>query len=193
MISNPHRTQQFIRAVAFFIAGFVITFTAPYHDTAISIALFATTVLVISVLDVVLAMTLAKAFGGSDGDSVGGSATANNRSLAAIRLGLALLASLPLIFVPTAQALAFVLTLWAASSAVVEVWFGWASRTRPGSRELRITGAFAGVTAILLLLLPDTPVSVIGVFGGYCFVVATFIGIAAFDPQESSSQQESTS
>lgn len=175
MIANPQRLQNLVRAVALFIAGFIITFTAAYHDTAFSIVLFVATVLAVGLLDLALSRS-----------------TKHHRRLAIARAVIAVLAALGLFVSPTIKSFALVVTLWAAVTAVLEVWAGWASTNSSGNRELRWSGIFAGIAAILVLVLPATPVSIIGVFGGYCFVVGTFIGIAAFDPQAPTSQQESS-
>lgn len=168
-----------VRALALFLAGFVIAFTAPLHDVAFSAMLFIVTVLAIAILDLVTAVVA--------------HAHPPSRTLALWRFLAAVLATVAILVSTSEEALAFVVTLWAAATALIEVWFGWASRTARDSKELLGSGIFAGLAAILLLVLPDDPVSVIGVFGGYCFVVATFIGIAAFDPSSPTSQRESTS
>lgn len=170
--------QYFVRAVALFLAGFVIAFTAPMHDTAFSTVLFVGTVLALALLDVLFAVLVVR--------------EQRLRTLALLRSAAAVLSTVVLFAAPSTQTLALIVTLWAAVTAVIEVWFGWASRTARDSRELLGSGIFAGIAAILLLVLPANPVSVIGVFGGYCFVVGTFIGIAAFDPQPTSSQRKST-
>lgn len=76
---------------------------------------------------------------------------------------------------------ALIVTLWAAATALSEVWFSWKAPQRSPALEIRVIGVFAGLLAILLIVVPSTPTSVIGLYGGYCFVVGVYLAIAAFD------------
>lgn len=156
------------RAALLLLAAVVITFTAAYHDTVVSQWLFASSVIAIAVGDLIARIRF-------DHDRPA-------RLHAVAQVVLALLSTLAtLVWLGNTGALALTVTLWAALTAVLDVWTGWSLKGRDDARELTVAGIFAGLLAILLVLLPGNPVSVIGLFGGYAVVVGVYLAIAAAD------------
>lgn len=158
------------RATLLLVSGVVITFTAALHDTVFAEVLFALSVLLVSGVEV-LTYRLGKVRSRIPRDAV-------------LRAVLALVAALVvLVTIGSFGALAITVIVWAAMTAIIDVSAGWKAQDVSYSRELRVTGILAGGLALLLVLIPGSPVSVIGLYGGYCFLVGVFLAIAAFDRQ----------
>ena len=168
-MTHPHvRRLLALRASLLLVAGAVITFTAAYHDTVVSQWLFVGSVVAIAAGDLIVRMR-------SDQDRPA-------RLHALFQGVLALLSVLAtVVWLGNTAVLALTVTVWAALTAVLDVWAGWTLKNREDAREWTVAGIFAGLLAILLVLLPGNPVSVIGLFGGYAVVVGVYLAIAAAD------------
>jgi uncharacterized membrane protein HdeD (DUF308 family) len=168
VLSPQHRRAFAYRAGALILTGAVITFTVEWHDTVVSELLFAASVLVTA-----LAQMLSYRFGKK----------ATKPPLhTLLQTLLALIVALVLIFtLGSFSVLSLTVLLWAAITAAIEVIAGWKSNDKIFGRELRISGLFAGVLAILLVVIPGSPVSVIGLYGGYSFVAGVYLAIASLD------------
>lgn len=157
-----------MRAALLVLAGAAITFTATLHDTAFSQLLFAVSVLVVALGELITGLGVAPRGRVS-------TLTVAQTVLAAGAAGATLLTSNNFGF------FTLTVTLWAAATAIIEVWFSWKATRRSPGREIRVVGVITGLLAVLLVVIPSTPTSVIGLYGGYCFVVGVYVAIAAFD------------
>lgn len=168
MLPHPHRIQFAVRATLFLVTGMLIAFTANLHDT-----LFSSVVFALSVLALVLA------------ELIVGVLASRERKIALSTLLhtiIAVAAAVVIFVVPeNLDVFALTVTIWAALTAVLEVWVGWLAKDSRHGRELRVTGIMAGLLALLTVLVPANPVSVLGLYGGYCFVVGVYLAIAAYD------------
>lgn len=154
-----------LRAAVLVAAGCAIAFTAPLHeDVAFNRVVFVA-------LCAALVMLSGFQFARARRDDSG-----SQMSPAALGI-LALLAGILAATFSGAATFALVLTLWAAATALVEIWTG----LRAGNRDTVTTGVLAGLLAIMLLLVGGDVVAVIGFLGAYCFIAAVYLAIAAFD------------
>ena len=149
--------------------GALIAFTANLHDLVFSTNTLAIAILTIAVLNFAAVAALTKRL--PNGPHI----------LNFVAGGLAGVALL--VMNPSVQVLSLVAIIWAALTAAADVWAGWIDPNKAHGRELKTAGVLAGLLTLLLLLVPATPVSILGLFGGYCFVVGVFLAIAAFDPK----------
>lgn len=150
------------------LSGAAITFTATLHDTVFSQVLFALSVLAVAVAELTTSLLTRVA-----------------RKVSPLTLIQALIAVVAgVVIVLTMDnfaAFTLTVTVWAALTAVIEVWFAWKGAATSPAREVRVIGVFSGLLALLLVIVPSSPTSVIGFYGGYCFVVGVYLAIAAFD------------
>lgn len=101
--------------------------------------------------------------------------------------GVAFLAMLLQLLLPSATAFPLILAGWALMSAVLE-FIG--ATVVPGSRQdAPLIGAIGILLALLLILVRLDLVAVIGFFGGYAVIAGVFLGIAAFDSKRASDEQ----
>jgi len=168
VLTTQYRRAFAFRAGALLLAGFVITFSVEWHDTIVSEILFAASILVTALAEM-LSYRLGKS-------------TSKIPARALLHGLLAVLAAVVLILtLGDFSVLNITVLIWAALTAVIEIASGWRSSDAAFARDLRITGLFAGLLALLLLLIPGNPVSVIGLYGGYSFVAGVYLAIAAVD------------
>lgn len=169
MLPHPQRMQFAVRATLLLVTGALIAFTATLHDTVFSSVVFGASVLALVLAEIIVGVLV----------------RGGNRKVALstiLHTIVAVAAAIAVFIAPeNLRVFALTVTVWAALTAVLEVWLGWLSKDVHHGRELRITGIMAGVLALLTVLLPVTPVSILGLYGGYCFVVGVYLAIAAYD------------
>lgn len=150
------------------LAGAAIAFTATLHDTLFSQTLFAVSVLAVAVGELIVSVLVA-----------------TGRKVSALTITQAIISLAAGVSIALTgrnfDYFVLIVTLWAAATALSEVWFSWKASRRSPALEIRVIGVFSGLLAILLIVVPSTPTSVIGLYGGYCFVVGVYLAIAAFD------------
>lgn len=156
-----------LRALLLAVVGFAVTFTAPLHeDIAFNRAIFVALCAALVVLAAGQFLATRRAEAQAPADRWG------------LTLGVvALLAGVAAIATTGAASLAFIVTVWAALGAVIEIWRGLHS----GHRESLTTGVLAGLLAIALTLAGGDPVAVIGFLGAYGILAGVYLAIAAFD------------
>lgn len=166
-MNNPYRTLLAVRGSLWFVAGLAITFTAALHTTAFTALAWAITVVVISSADLVVTLVLRirpnrfrSIVGFAISIIMAGVAVANANNLAIVSISVA---------------------IWAAANAVLELTTAMQSRLPGFDRELKLSAVLLGALAIVLVLVDGTPVSVLGLFGGYAFIVGVDSAIAAAD------------
>lgn len=168
MALDPVRRLFAVRAALLLLSGAIITFTATIHDTIVSQWLFIGTVGAVALGDLLVRLKSERA-------RPARMHAAAQAVLAAVSIAVSL------VLLGSTAALALTVTVWAALTAVLDVWTGWSLKARHDAREFTVAGILAGVLAVLLVLLPGSPVSVIGLFGGYAVVVGVYLAIAAVD------------
>lgn len=157
-----------MRAALLILSGAAIAFTATLHDTVFSQTLFAMSVLAVALGELVVGLSVGARRRVS-------AVTATQGMFALLAAGSTVLAR------DNFGIFALTVTLWAAFTALVEVWFSWSAAQRSPGREIRVVGLITGLLAVLLVVVPSSPASVIGLYGGYCFVVGVYMAIAAAD------------
>lgn len=168
MLPEPYRLQFAARAALLILSGAAIAFTATLHDTLFSQTLFAISVLAVALGELIVGLSVA--------------ARRRVSALTVTQAILAILAAGSAVLVSNNLGLfALTVTLWAAVTALVEVWYSWSAARRSPGREIRIVGIMTGLLAVLLVVVPSSPASVIGLYGGYCFVAGVYMAIAAAD------------
>ena len=158
-----------VRAGILFVFGALIAFTANLHDLVFSTNTLAIALIAVAVINFAAAAVLTKRL--------------PNTPLIVHFVAGGLAGAALLVMNPSLQVLSLVATIWAALTAAADVWAGWIDPNKAHGRELKTAGVLAGLLTLLLLLVPATPVSILGLFGGYCFVVGVFLAIAAYDPK----------
>jgi len=165
---TPRRRLFAARAVLLLLSGVIITFTAALHDTVVSQWLFLGSVVLVALGDVLLRLRSDRA-----------RPALMHAVLQSVLAAASALATLTLL--GNTVAFGLTVTVWAALTAMLDVWTGWSLKGRDDAREFSVVGVLAGVLAVLLVLLPGSPVSIIGLFGGYAVIVGVYLAIAAAD------------
>ncbi len=164
----PHRRVDLsllLRAALLAAIGFAVTFTAPLHeDVAFNRSIF------VVLCAALVALAAAQFF------SARRAAEAIDRWVFALG-AIALLAGVATLATSGAATFAFIVTVWAALGAVIELWRG----LRLGHRESIMMGVLSGLLAIALTLAGGDPVAVIGFLGAYGILAGVYLAIAAFD------------
>lgn len=177
MLPQPPRLQFATQSAVLLAFGAVIAFSAPLHDTVFSQVTFALAVIVTALGEIAVQVI-----------------AADSRTLSKLTLFNALLALVVAIVTASTldsfTSLTLTVTIWAALSAVALVFTSWNIEGSKQARETKRVGLLLGALALLLLIVPSTPSSVIGLFGGYCFVVGIFLAIAAVDLGNANTSKE---
>ena len=156
-----------VRAVPALAVGLYITFS-PDHSAALGLVLFGAFALISGVLLVVLRGRLADRVvrGNFVTQGISG-AVLGVIALAFHGGGLGLLLLL--------------LTAFMAITGFLELYSGLRARRHPGaSRDWLFVGAFTAVAALVFLLIPQSAILTIGLFGAYGIMVGVYLGIAGF-------------
>lgn len=149
------RATKLVPALTYLMAGFAITFTQTLHH---SLAFNSWVIAVFGVLY--------------------GASTFLVRRPGAMILGpVSILAGVIAPFTRSTGQLAFVLIVWAAAVAVVEL----SPSVRARLRESLILGVLAGVLAIILAVTRGDLVMVVGFFASYAILAGVYLSIGAFD------------
>lgn len=174
MLPQPPRLQIAVHSSILLIAGVAIAFTATLHDTVFSQVLFAVAILAAAIAEITLGLVTKKGLA----------------PVTLLRTAVALVSAV-ILFATLDNFAVFELTvtLWAAVTAIIGVWFTWKVSDDAYAREIRNTAIMAGLLAVLVVVIPGSPASVIGLYGGYCFVVGVYLAIAAFDSAKSSKRE----
>lgn len=167
LVSASNYTQvhwaRVLRALVLFVAGMAITFTQSLHNNLLFNAwVFAAFAIVHGL---VLFATLTR------------TATLHHQPGALALASVSLVAGLVAIFMQSTAALATVILVWAAATALIEFW-PW---VRSRQRDALMLGALAGLLAVILALGARELPAVIGFFGAYCIITGVYLGIASFD------------
>lgn len=166
-----------MRALVLFFAGMTITFTQTLHNNLFFNAW------VFSIFTVVHALVIfASIFPIFNLREQLGSLT-----LATVSLAAGIVAP----FMPTTAGLATVILIWAAATALIELWRWFRSR----QQDLLILGILAGLLAVVLAFAATELPAITGFFGAYCIIAGVYLGIASFDshsPEDGNYSREST-
>ncbi|CAH0143305.1 MULTISPECIES: acyl-CoA synthetase [unclassified Microbacterium] len=191
-MSAPARTftvrhLQLLRALFAAASALMITFS-PDHSAAIGFSVFGGFVAASGFILIVGAWVVASA--GTRWPFI---------LLAVIDLAAAIVSGIPTW--RTEAAFFVVVIIWAAASGLVELIAGLrARRTDPAARDAVTIGALGLLLAVVLLLIPANYalqysvegageltltgiILAVGMFGGYCAIVAVFLAIAGFSPR----------
>ena len=161
------RAAQLVRAGVLVVVGVVIAFTAPLHrELGFDLWVLG------GGLTLIGAATLLEYF------ALRG--TSESWWVAA-RAVVAFAAAGSLLAVSDSLAMALVLALWAALTAVITIM-----RLTRGVQPMKVAVPsllLSATLAVLVLLFRDDAVALIGFFGAYAIIRGVFLGIAAFDPR----------
>jgi uncharacterized membrane protein HdeD (DUF308 family) len=181
------RHLQLLRALFAAASALMITFS-PDHSAAIGFSVFGGFVAASGFILIVGAWVVASA--GTRWPFI---------LLAVIDLAAAIVSGIPTW--RTEAAFFVVVIIWAAASGLVELIAGLrARRTDPAARDAITVGALGLLLAVVLLLIPANYalqysvegageltltgiILAVGMFGGYCAIVAVFLAIAGFTPR----------
>lgn len=163
--SRSLRTARLIRSAALLLSGFAVTFTAVLHEQ-----LEFDRWLLVASLAFIGAVTLVEY-------------RALRSSLeswwVAARAVSAFAAAGSLVAATSSAAVALILALWAALTAVITL-MRLVRGVQPRAVALP-SAALSIALAVVTLLVRDDPVAVIGFFGAYAVIRGVFLGISAFD------------
>ncbi|KAM9862145.1 hypothetical protein ACI1US_01988 [Leucobacter sp. BZR 635] len=172
----PPRWVQAVRSIVLIVVGFLITFTATFHEQFG----FDLAVVVGSLAAIGLVHVLESWY-------------RRGRSGAAIALALGIVALVAAVVLATfSSEIAFAVTIaaWALASALLE-FIGMV--VAPGSRQdAPLVGAAGVLLALAVLLSRADLVAVIGFFGAYAVIAGVFLGIAAFDTRRTTEAEDAT-
>ena len=155
------------RALLLAAVGFTITFTAPLHENlAFNRVVFVALCAGLSILGAARFFFAPRAAGASSHDR-------STFIVAAI----ALCAGTATLLAEGPAAFAFIVALWAALGALIELWHG----LRTGHREAVTAGVLSGLLAILVTIGGGDVVAVVGFLGAYGILAGVYLAIAAFD------------
>lgn len=173
---QPPRSVQLLRAAVLAAAGIAITFTATEHENlAFDLMLLAGSLALIAVATFLEYFAMR--------------GTLESWWIAA-RSMIALAAAGTMLAVTSSAAMALVVAVWAALTALITLL-----RLVRGtqSRRVSLPSLLLSLTlTIAVLVVRDDSVAVIGLFGAYAIVRGVFLAIGAFDPRAAQGASDST-